>query len=153
MIDALQREAQEEIGCEITLASADDTTEVSPDGHPWARPWKGEGPAPAMIWEVSGPGYIPNAKVAVYLGSASGTPQPRDLPALLLLSFDNMIQIGTAVQTVEDAMQDGADLLQRQSIPSDGILTLVGTPSILQRLHEDHPAVAEAIILQAVCGS
>ncbi len=149
LIEALQREAREEIGCGLRLESASRTTEIDLEGRAQIRPWAEEGPRPILIWEARGPSYIPDAKVAVYIARSDGAPEPGDLPAILWTSVAEMLRMGSAPTSAEDAIAAGAQLRQREPIPPHGEFELVGTPAVLYRLFDEQKKIAEGILAEA----
>lgn len=147
VLTALQREAQEEIGCRLQLRSASSTTEVSPEGRAHRRHWSSEAPRPILIWSM--PSSAPDTKVAVYLGRPEGSPKPCDLPAIVSMSADLMLRIGSERLSVEAVTSGGAILQQREPIPPDALLELVGTPLILHRLRSTYRGLAERVLAEA----
>lgn len=144
VIEALQREAREEIGCGITLHSARATVDISPGGVTVLEDCLIDDLRPAVIWETDPrDGYVPCAKVVVFVGETDGDPQPGDLPAVVLADPALISDIGTRTVTVAEATAGGAEFRQQIDIPPDAELrlastlkfahSLVGTPHDLTR--------------------
>jgi hypothetical protein len=134
-VEALQREAVEEIGCSIRLRSADRTLRIGPRGASVVDEVWLDGYRPAIIWEGEGPDMRPGMQVAVFHGDAEGDPQPGDLPAIVIADPATIIDIGDHPTTVADLATSGAQLRTRIDLPPRGRLKLVGTLDILRRLH------------------
>jgi hypothetical protein len=147
-VAALQREAQEEIGCELHLRSASLTIEVSPKRNVWLRDWPASDLRPAFVWENEGPGYIPDAKVAVYLGTPERHVQPRDLPAVTIMDIELMLRLGSGRLSLDDAISSGANVQQGEPIPRNALLELVGTPKVFYDMHSNYKEIAESIIIE-----
>jgi len=145
-VAALQREAREEIGCGLLLRSASSSIEVSSCGKVKRRDWPVSDLRPALIWEGSEPGYITNAKVAVYLGTPDGIAEPRDLPAIMIMDIDLMLRIGFERLSVEAAITSGAEVRQRERFPQDAFLELVGTPKVFCCLYSTHRYITDSMI-------
>ena len=135
VIEALQREAREEIGCDIALGSARTTVDISPNGVTVLENCLFDDLRPAAIWETDPRnGYIPGAKVVVFVGEAEGDPQPLDLPAIVLADPSLISDIGTQTLTVAEARARGADVRQQIDMPPDGELCLASTLKFAHRL-------------------
>ncbi|MEW6752695.1 MAG: NUDIX domain-containing protein [Candidatus Latescibacterota bacterium] len=147
-VDALQRECVEEIGCGAHLRSARMTLDVGPDGTVVECPWTGEEAHPALLWEGTGPDSLPGGKVAVYLGEATGRPQPRDLPALLLVDASLLWALGDQTLSLGAALDAGAGLRTGRPLPPHGVLELVGTLAVLTRLRRTHAAFVDQVMDQ-----
>lgn len=93
-VQALRREAMEEIGCDIELRSARVTADVSPAGTQILSGVEIDGLIPAMVWEVTDMTYSVGSKVAVFRGQVSGDPQPGDLPAVVLGEPESIFAAG-----------------------------------------------------------
>jgi hypothetical protein len=147
-VAALQREAREEIGCGLLLRSAGFTIEVSARGNVWTRGWTANDVRPILIWEVSEPGHVGNAKVAVYLGKPDGNAEPCDLPAIAFMDIDLMLRIGCERLSVDAAISGKAEVLQRETVPRSALLELVGTPKVFHSLYSTHRHITDRIIAQ-----
>ncbi len=134
-IEALQREAREEINSEISLRSARETIDISPAGCRILSDFAVEGLHPAMIWEGSDPGFIPGLKVAVFLGDVDGDPSPGDLPAIVLADPRLVLEIGSGELTVGDLEGHGAEVRSKLGLPSNGNLQLQDTLRFVYDLH------------------
>ncbi len=152
-VAALQREAQEEIGCRLHLRSARTTFEISPDKDIWVRDWSVSDLKPAIVWEGSDPGYIPNAKVAVYLGNLKGYAKPQDIAAVMFMDFESMLRIGSGQMQVKDIIACGAELRHHKPIPTQAQLKLVGTPDVFYNLYTTHQKIAKNILDELQAGS
>lgn len=134
-IQALQREAEEEICSQISLRSALETVDVSPTARCVLTRFFIEGIRPAMIWEAAGVGYISGLKVAVFLGDVETDPTPGDLPAIVLGDRHLVLSVGSGDVTVGDLDGLGAETRARQELPLNGQLELQGTLRFLYDLH------------------
>ena len=123
-VAALQRETREEIGCGLLLRSASSTIEVSAYGNAWTCSWSVSDVRPVLISEVSEPGYIGKAKVAVYLGKPDGKAEPCDLAAIASMDIDLMLRIGSERLSVAAAISGSAEVRQREPIPRSALLEL-----------------------------
>lgn len=151
-VDALQREALEEMGCRVALHDATATYAISPDCRVQPETWPLPAPRPALVWEACLPGLVPGKRVAVYRGRALAKPFPGDLPALLFVTPQMLLAIGNTGISLAGAQQLGATLQARTAIPGTARLELVGTPAVLSLLHARNQAIAAAL-LEAVEGT
>ncbi len=142
---ALQREATEEIGCTVELQTPRNRILVAPDLSV-RRLAPGEGdPLAALYWEEAKPGFIPGAKVAVYLGTPVGEPKPDDLPAVLCAPRPALSMIW-AGGTIRELERIGCRLLERAPIPRDARLEPVGTVAVLGRLRHASSAIVGGLL-------
>jgi len=107
----------------------------------------------ALIWRANGFGYIPNSKVAdskiaVYLGKLEGKVVPYDLPAIAFMDIQMMLHIGFERLPVEAVISSGTDMRQREPIPRNTLLELVGRQKEFYNLYSTHREVAESIIAE-----
>jgi len=144
-IEALQREAHEEIGCPLHLLPARSTIELASGPHAWARRWTAGEPRPVFVWNTEGDWEDPEAKVVVYLGYPVGVPQPHDLPAIASFEIDLLHRLAYEELTVAAACEAGAELTQREAIPPQALLETTGTLSVFHSLCRTHQTFAEAI--------
>ena len=147
-VAALSREALQEIGCPVHIANASHTIEVDPDGIAGERDWPGE-PRPIMIWESGDPGRFKGRKVAVYFGQILGVPRPVDLPAVITMSFEAMLTLGSTTASIEDLIGAGALLKEREPIPRKAKVMPVGTILVLCGLRTNYPHLVEKIAAEA----
>jgi hypothetical protein len=136
-VEALQREAVEEMGCGIELCEAPVTYAVGPDCQVGEVEWQAAGARPALVWEACLPGLIPGRSVAVFRGRAAGEPMPGDLPALLMVRPEMLFMIGGAGLRLSEALKLGAVLKARMTIPDMAWLELVGTPAVINLLRDN----------------
>ena len=144
--EALQREAREEIGCEIRWQSAKKPFSVSPNGT--------VSPVSAcdildgvhFFWGGDAPRHVPGAKVAVFVGEPTDRPAPKDLPALLYMTLATLIDVAAPTTTVAHAIEMGASVVERQELPRDATLSFVGTPAVLISLKERSPDLFEQFV-------
>ena len=73
------------------------------------------------------PGFIAGGKVAVYVGTAIGRAEPRDIPALVQLELELFYALGQGPLAIQDVEQRGGILQERQRIPRSAHLMPVGT--------------------------
>ena len=144
--DALSREALEEIGCEVAFAqstrpfSLDPTDAVSPL-LPQSVP-----DGVQFLWEGNEPGFVAGGKVAVYVGTALGRAEPRDLPALVQLEPALFYALGRRPLALAEVEQRGGILQERQPIPRFARVTPVGTASRLLALRRRYPELFEEVL-------
>ena len=137
--EALQREANEEMGCGFILDPADAAPfSVGPDGAVTEVPTHNVPANCHFLWEGSDPGFF-GAQVAVFRGRPAGEPSPQDLPALirvlpeiLMASYPNGI-------TFEQAIGQGAEIVENVTIPRHAHMTPVGTIRVLLELRRTRP--------------
>lgn len=145
-IEALQREAVEEMGCPIELCDALVTYAVTPECQVHEETWLTPGPRPLFLWEACLPGLIPGKRVVVFRGRPMGEPTPVDLPALLCVTPEILRVIGRAGIRLGEAQKLGASLQARITVPDTVWLELVGTPAVLHLLHTRKEPVAGVLI-------
>lgn len=145
-VDALQREAMEEMGCLIELRDAPVTYAITPNCQVQKEIWHAPGIRPVFVWEACLPGLIPGRRVAVFQGQPLGQPTPGDLPALLCVTPEILLTIGRAGIRLREAQKLGASLWARTTIPDMAWLDLVGTPAVLNLLHTRKEPIAEALM-------
>ena len=98
------------------------------------------------MWEGNDPGFITGGKVAVYIGTAIGRAEPRDLPALMQLELELFYALGQGPLAIQDIEQRGGILQEKQRIPRSAHLTPVGTASRLLELRRCHPELFQKIL-------
>jgi hypothetical protein len=145
-VEALQREASEEIGCHLELVESPVTYEVKPDGGVRERDWSHGGIRPALVWEACLPGLIPGRKVVVYMGRCGREPEPVDLPALLLVPPELLFAIGSGNLGLADVLARGAELRAREALPDNAELVLVGTPAVLSLLQHRDECLVDRLV-------
>ena len=133
-VEALRREAMEEIGRGLVLRSAERTVTVSPSGTAVLDDIQLDGLRPAMVWEGVGPGLLPGRKVAVFLGEVIGRARPVDLPAVALTSCGLLPAVGSGQMTLDEFRRSGAEVRSRIDLPTDARLALVGTLDVVHHL-------------------
>ncbi|MDA0334066.1 MAG: NUDIX domain-containing protein [bacterium] len=153
-VGALSREGLEEIGCSIHIASASCTLEIDLQGMARESDWAGE-PLPVMVWQSSDPRRDTGAKVVVFFGHILAVPRPIDLPAVITMSFEAMLQLGSAGLRMDDLVDAGALLKEREPIPRKAEVMPVGTIAVLCSLQKCYPHLmariaAEAAELQSI---
>ena len=144
-VEALQREAVEEIGCRLDLRDAPVTYAVTPAAQVGEREWRFPGVRPALVWEACLPGLVPGRRVAVFLGRCTAEPAPGDLPALLLVRPALLFAIGPGDLDLAQAREQGAELRTREPVPDSVRLALVGTPAVLSLLKAKGEPIAETL--------
>ena len=140
---ALQREAFEEIGCAVEFLMPSSRILVAPDlSVRRMAPNEGD-PLAALYWEAAKPGFIPGAKVAVYLGTPLGEPKPIDLPAVLCVPEPALPMLWSG-GTIQEIIRAGCRLLERDPIPREASMEPVGTVAVLEQLHRSSPEIGRA---------
>lgn len=139
----LQREAQEEIGCNINLQQPQSqftyyngtitpTTSNDLPQNVW------------FTWENLEPGFTPGLRVAVFLGHLTQHPKPNDLPGILSLDFKTFLNIKH--NTLQQTINTGATLIENHNIPRNAYLSHAGTSKILADIYHQasnllHPLI------------
>lgn len=145
-IDALQREAMEEMGCQIALCDAPVTYAVGPDCRVVEMEWQAPGARPVLVWEACLPGLVPGRCVAVFRGRAVGEPIPGDLPALLCVTPELLFKVGGGGLRLAEAHKLGATLYAQVPVPEKAWLELVGTPAVLNLLNMQGKSMVKEIM-------
>ncbi len=138
-LQALHREAMEEINCAVTVWSARTTLDLSPSGVRMLSRLDIDGIRPAMVWEVTDPTYDVGSKVAVFLASTSGDPQSGDLPAIILADPGFVSSMDLEGMSVGEARDCGAEVRANIELPSEGRLMPVNTFRHLLALRQSDP--------------
>ena len=144
--DALCREAFEEIGCKVAGARSTRPFLLDPTGTVSPLPPQSVPEEVQFVWEGNDPGFIEGGKVAVYVGTAIGRAEPRDLPALVQLEPELFYALGQGPIAIQDVEQHGGILQERQRIPRSALLTPEGTASRLLELRRRHPELLQEIL-------
>ena len=144
--DALSREAFEEIGCKVAFARSTRPFSLDPTGAVSLLSPQRVPEGVQFVWEGNEPGFIAGGKVAVYVGTAMGRVEPRDLPALVQLESELFYALGQRPLAIWDVEQRGGMLQERQRIPRSAYLTPVGTASRLLDLRRRHPELLQEIL-------
>lgn len=142
-LQALQREAVEEIGCEIVPQPSRRTALESPVGIQIATDVRIDGLSPAMIWVVTDPTYKVGAKVAVFLGQAVADPQPGDLPALLLAEPAWIRQLSEEPVSIRETLDAGVEVRSKVELPEDAAFQPANTLRRLLVLRDQYRDVFE----------
>ena len=90
--------------------------------------------------------FIAGGKVVVYVGTAIGRAEPRDLPALVQLEPELFYALGQESLAIQDVEQRGGILQEEQRIPRSALLTPVGTASRLLELRRLYPELFQEIL-------
>lgn len=144
--DALCREAFEEIGCKVSFARSTRPFLLDPTGAVSLLSPQSVPEGVQFVWEGNDPGFIAGGKVAVYVGTAIGRAEPRDLPALVQLEPELFYDLGQESFTIQDVEQRGGILQEKQRIPRSVHLTPVGTASRLLELRRRYPELFQEIL-------
>jgi hypothetical protein len=145
-IEALQREALEEIGSTVLLDTPASPFFVGPDGavrmlDPRETREVEEGVL--FLWEGSGPDLIKGGQVAVFSGTAQGHPRPVGLPAIIGLDLETLFECRARGLTVEEVLGRGAILMERQTVPRNARLLPVMTAGVVAALPEEFRLVVQ----------
>ena len=144
--DALSREALEEIGCEVACVRSIRPFSLDPAGVVSPLPPESVPEGVQFVWEGNEPGFIAGGKVAVYVGTAIGRAEPRELPALMQLEPELFYALDQGPIAIQDVEQRGGILQERQRIPRTALLTPVGTASRLLELRRRYPELLQEIL-------
>lgn len=126
VIEAVQRESIEEVGCTVDLRSSEQTIDVTPADVRTRSDLLFDGIRPAMICELSQEGFIPGKKVVVFLGSTDEYPKPGDLPAIIVTEPQRIFELGNGNLTVAQLRESGAEIRSNVDLPQDAGLRLSG---------------------------
>lgn len=138
-IEALHREALEEIGCRLRLDNPPPPFLVRAGRAVESPPPSPSNDRVLFYWQAEKPGYIPGAGVAVYAGVTQGEIRPDDLAGVLCMDAETLLQFGPASTTVEDMLQRGGVLIEKETIPHTAVLQPIGTVEILLELRRLDP--------------
>ena len=144
--DTLCREAFEEIGCKVACARSTRPFSLGPTGTVLPLPPQSVPEGVQFVWEGNDPGFIAGGKVAVYIGTAIGHAEPRDLPALVHLEPELFYVLDQRPLAIEVVEQRGGILQEKQRIPRSAFLTPVGTASRLLELRRRYPELLQEIL-------
>jgi 8-oxo-dGTP pyrophosphatase MutT (NUDIX family) len=144
--DALQREALEEIGCRVEWEKASSPFEVDPCGNVRTLDSGSLPEGVQFLWEGRHPSFAEGGRVAVFLGRPVAQPEPLDLPAIVGMDFDTLIACRGGDMTIQDVLDRGGSLQERDAIPRDGQLYPVGTPEVLVKLRRTQPELLNQLI-------
>jgi hypothetical protein len=139
-VEALRREAIEEMGCSVHVDVPPTPPFLVQVGHSITDLSQSVDRDPVLFfWQAEKPGFIPGARVAVFSGTAQGEMHPCDLPGLIGLDANILKQFNSRSFTVEDVLQHQGVLIEKEPIPRGAILRPVGTVEILLELHRKAP--------------
>ena len=147
--DALYRETLEEIGCKVAFDRSTRPFSLDPAGTVSLLLPQSVPEGVQFLWEGNEPGFIAGGKVAVYVGTAIGRAEPRDLPALVQLEPELFYALDQRPLAIRDVKQRGGVLQERQQIPRSAYLTPVGTASRLLDLRRRHPELLQEILAES----
>lgn len=135
-LQALEREVREEIGCGAEIEPASRAFLVDPRGT--VRPLTPrEVPEGAVfLWEKArgGPGFIPGARIAVYLGRVVGEPAPLALPATVEMPLLTLREARDGTLMLQDLVHRGAVLRERALVPRRARVRPVDTARVVAEL-------------------
>lgn len=135
-LQALRREASEEIGCSIEVWSSPRTVCVSLEGVESVPGLEVDGHQLAMLWTITDPNFVVGSYVAVFLGRVKGDPQPGDLPAIVFANPELIPKIGFGSVSVSEVRDFGAEIRQNIELPPDGRLILANTLRHLMSVYQ-----------------
>ncbi|MDI6771327.1 MAG: NUDIX domain-containing protein [bacterium] len=139
-LEALQREALEEIGCTVLLDTPGSPFFMGPDGSVRMldpRETREVEEGILFLWEGSGPDLIKGGQVAVFSGTAQGHPRPVGLPAIIGLDLETLFECRACGLTVGEVLDRGAILMERQAVPRNARLAPVDTAKVVVALPEE----------------
>ncbi len=143
--DALQREAMEEIGCRIAFDGSTHPFSMDPGGRISPLQPRSVPDGVQFVWEGNDPGYVPGAKVAVYVGHSIGRAEPGDLSGIVKLEPDLFYELATQSHTIESLEQRGGSLQERRRVPRFAHVRPVGTAAWLLELRRRHPELLKHV--------
>ena len=138
-IETLHREALEEIGCQLHLDNPPPPFLVHANRAVESPPPSSSDDRVLFYWQAEKPGYIPGAGVAVYAGVTQGEIRPDDLGGVLCMDPETLLQFGPTPMTIEDLLQRGGTLIEKETIPRTAVLQPIGTVEILLELRRLDP--------------
>ena len=145
-MQALMREVSEEAQCEVQLDRPESLFYLTADIVPIPLDQNPQDPDLAFLWAGYKSEHRKDCCVAVYRGTSIGSPTPGDLAAILSMPIDLVYQFLDLTMTIEDVLQEGGILLEKEPIPRDGQLLAVGTVECLTQLYGQDPDRVEAIL-------
>ena len=145
VLEALQREAHEEIGCGLEVAEASGTTRLCADQSIINTALFDSA---VFEWEARAAGYNFDGRVPVLSATPLARRTPIDLPALLVVDLDLFSQIGARSLTVRAAQAQGAAMIERTAIPPTGLLYLANSAQRFSTLSISHPSTTATISSQ-----
>jgi 8-oxo-dGTP pyrophosphatase MutT (NUDIX family) len=145
-LQALHREAMEEVNCTVTVRSARVTMDICPGGTRILSDLDIDGIRPAMVWEVVDPTYDVGSKVTVFLASTFEDPQPGDLPAIILADPDFISSLEPEGMSVDEARDSGVEVRAKIELPPDGRLVPANTLRHLLTLRQTDPGLFDEFV-------
>ncbi|HBL48924.1 MAG TPA: hypothetical protein DDZ65_01580 [Firmicutes bacterium] len=144
-LQALRREAREEIGVEIDILPAPGMLIVNTDNsvEDAANPEQYKGVA--IQWYGDRPDYA-DSIILSYLGTARTKPVPEDLPGIILAQPRDLLRTLRESLTLAELRQSGIELISRVSLPDHAKLAPRGTAKRLFYLMEHAPHKLAAVI-------
>lgn len=138
-LQALRREAREEVGVEIDIIPASGMLVVNTDNSVLdvADPEQYKGVA--IQWYGDRPDYA-DSLILSYLGTTRVKPVPGDLPGIILAQPQDLLRALRESLTLAELRQSGIEMISRVSLPDNAKLASRGTAKRLFYLmvHEPH---------------
>lgn len=145
LITALQREAKEEVGCDIEVISKANIcnlpiiTRENIDFKQTAA--TAQTPLPLCIFQNkrSEPGRKSTTNVFIYqtIIKSAEKMQPLDNPAIILLPPETLYQMGNGMDMAQ-ALREGAEIFSNINLPDNAVLKPTPTPIAIIKLHKLH---------------
>ncbi len=146
-IDCVKREVREEVELEVELISSDNTYYLDREGKIGMISLD-EDIKPLLIfekfnpadadWNRSGRDWI--YYVVIYISKLIGSPKPHaELGGLIRLTRSQIIRSAYQKVTLGELLSEGAELIEKISIPKDILIYPVGTPEALVKLWDAYP--------------
>ena len=130
-LEALYREAREEISTSITIDYVDNPFVVSPDfqieGIDGSKDEK-----IFFYWH----GYK-GIRICTYYGETLEPPRPNDLAGVLLVKFETLMKAFKTNSTVAEVVSMGGKVIEKDTIPREAYIFPVGTVEVLCKLYEN----------------
>ncbi len=145
-LQALHREALEEIGCPIEVWSAQRTAYVTPEEVRILSDFDLDGVRPAMVWEVTDPTFVVGSHVAVFLARVEDDPQPRDLPGIVLAEPELIPRIGFDSISIAEVKALGAEVRANTELPAEGRLILANTLHRFMVVYQSDPGLFDELM-------
>lgn len=144
-LQALQREAREEIGVEIDLLPAPGMLLVKTDNSVVDDVDPGQYKGAVIQWYGDRPEYA-NWLILSYLGTTRAKPAPNDLPGIILARPKDLLKALRESLTLEELRQSGIEVISRVPLPDGAKLVPRGTAKRLFYLMENEPQKLLAVM-------
>jgi len=143
-IQALHREIEEEICCEITLDKHKKCHELLPDGNIRTNTDLSATTGIWLIWYFNQEAYQKNESIVVYTGCVRGVPTPGDLPGIIKLNQSLLFRLVDMSLSFVDLSNMGGVIISRQEIPRNAVIKPIGTTGLILQLFKNAPYILKS---------